>query len=355
MEEVLNIFRNDAFSTATLQRVVTNVDYVPQALGQMNIFEDKPIDSVFVIIFEEDGKIRLIPTTERGAPDIMQGRDTGRFRALKTPRISKRDQVNASELLGVADTALPQTIRLRNAAELVNERLGKLKSDLEATLEYHRLGALQGKLMDVDGTTVIADYFAEMGVTQPAIIDVDFANITEEAFMMFFQDNFFRPTLRVLKDRKTPATQLAALVGDTFWAKLMTHPGFRDIYKLELQGRALARAANPLVAPNAWMEVDFGGVRWINYMGTDDGTTIAVPTNMVYFFPLNAKDVFARYLSPGETLSQVGPGKKGLPQYVILRPDPRQDPEFIEIILRSYPLHACIFPKALSRAKIAGT
>lgn len=352
MEHVLDIFRNDAFSTATLQRVASNVDYIPQALGEMNIFTPAPIDTVFVIIFEEDGKIRLIPTTERGAPDIMQSRDKGRFRALMTPRVSKRDQVNASEILGVANVALPQAVRLRSAAELVNERLSKLISEQEATAEYHRLGALQGKLMDVDGTTVISDYFAELGFAQPPIIDVDFANITDDEFMMFFQTNFFIPTMRVLKDRKSTSTFLASLVGDNFWAKLQTHPGFREIYKLEMQARAIARAANPLVQPNAWMTVDFGGVRWIHYMGTDDGTTIAIPTNEARFFPMNAKDVFVKYMAPGETLSQVGPGVKGKEQYVILRIDPRDDPEFIEIIVRRYHLHACLFPQALSRARI---
>lgn len=352
MEEVLNIFRNDAFSTATLQRVVSNVDYIPQALGEMNLFEPKPIDTVFVIIYEEDGKIRLIPTTDRGAPDIMQSRDAGRFRALRTPRVSKRDQVNASELLGIANMALPENVRIRNAAELVNERLGKLRSEQEATAEYHRLGALQGKLMDVDGTTVIADYFTEFGFAQPPIIDVDFANITEEEFMMFFQTNFFMPTMRVLKDRKTPSTYLAALVGDNFWAKLQTHKGFRSIYLLEMQARAVARAANPLVQPNAWMTVDFGGVRWIHYMGTDDGTTIAIPTNEARFFPVNAKDMFVKYMAPGETLSQVRQGEKGRQEYPIIRIDPRDDPEFIEIILRRYHLHACLFPQALQRARI---
>lgn len=355
MEEVLDIFRNDAFSTATLERVVSNIDFVPQALGELGVFSGdnvKPIDTEFVILYEEDGTFHIIPTTERGSPDVMQTRDQGRFRALKCPRISKKDTVRASELLGVANQALPSTIRLRNAVELVNERLGKLRSDRELTFEYHRLGSMQGKLLDADGTTVIYDYYAEMGVTQAPIIDVDFANITEADFMMFFQDNFYRPTLRALKNRKTPTTQLAALVGDGFWSRLQRHPGFREIYKLEMQARAIARATNPLVQPNAWMSVDFGGVLWINYMGTDDGTTVAVASDMAYFFPLNAKDVFRLYLAPGETFSQVGPGIKGKLEYPIIRPDPRADPEFIDILLRSYALHACIYPKALSRARI---
>lgn len=351
MDQVLDIFRNDAFSTANLRRVVSNVDYVPQFLRNSGMFKPVGIDTEYVIVLWDDQKVRIIPTTERGAPDIMQNRDKGKMILLKTPRISKIDSVRASELMGVANTALPQNVRIRNAAELVNERTARLKSDKEMTLEYHAMGAVAGgKILDADGVTVVADFYTEFGIAPPALVDVDFPNISEDNFMMFFQDTFLRPTMRVLKDRKTPTTQLGALVGDTFWNKLMTHPGFREIYKLEMQARAISRATNPLVQPNAWMEVDFGGIRWINYMGTDDGTTIAVPTNEVRFFPLNVQDMWEVYYAPGETFSQVG--QKGQPEYLMIRPDPRADPEFIDITVRTYALHACLFPQALSRARI---
>lgn len=350
MELSLDIFKNDAFSVARLRRVVTNVPFVPQALGQMNLFTPRPIDTEFVILYEDRGQVRLIPMTDRGAPDIQAERTKGLFRAFKVRRLSKKDTVRASELLGVANTALPETIRLRTAAQLVNDRMGQLRTDMAATFELHRLGALQGKLLDADGTTVLYDYFTEFGIAPPVVIDVDFAGLSEADFMMFFQENFYRPMMRVLKDRKMPGMSMGALVGDTFWAKLMTHPGFREIYKLEMQARAISRATNPLVQPNAWMEVDFGGIRWINYMGTDDGTTIAIPADEARFFPIGARDVFDVYFAPGETLDTV----TGLGQelYPIIRPDVRAQPEFIEFFLRSYPLHICIFPQALRRARV---
>lgn len=351
MEEVLNIFRNDAFSTANLRRVVSNVDYVPQAIRQMGLFNPVGIDTEYVIVLWDDEKIRIIPTTERGAPDVFQNRDKGKMILLKTPRISKTDSVRASELLGVANMALPEPVRIRNAAQLVNKRAGKLKSDKEMTLEYHALGAVTGgKILDADGVTVVADFYSEFGIAVPAIVDVDFPNISEDLFMQFMQDTFLRPTMRVLKDRKTPTTRLGALVGDAFWAKLMTHPGFREIYKLEMQARAIQRSVNPLVQPNAWMEVEFGGIRWINYMGTDDGTTIAIPSNEARFFPIGAQDMFEVYYAPGETFSQVG--MPGQPEYLMIRPDPRADPEYIDVTVRTYALHACLYPQALSKARI---
>lgn len=355
MEDVLDLFRNDVFSTASLYRVVDNATYVPQILTGSGIFTDVPVMGDLIHLYEEDNTVRLIPTTERGAPDTQAIRDVGRIRTLRTVRLSKKDSVRASELLNVAAVGLPQNVRLRNVAELVNERMSKLRDDMEMTMEFQLLGALKGKLIDADGTTVVTDFFAELGVTQGAIVDVNFSTLTEDAFQEFFVNNFFRPIIRSLKDRRGPGTRIGVLCGDNFWSELMKHPGFRAIWKLEMQARAIARASNPLVQPNAWLSVDYAGFTWWNYMGTDDGTTIAVETNLAYFFPINAKDVFVTYLAPGETFDQVGQGMKGKPFYPMIRPDPRAHPEFVDLLMRRYPLPACIYPKALMRAKIFGT
>jgi hypothetical protein len=351
MELSLDIFRNDAFSITSLQRVVQNVPYVPQSLGRMQIFTPTPIQTENVLLYEEDGNFRLIPVTERGSPDIQQIRDKGRLRALKTTRIAKMDTVRASELLGVANMALPESIRLRNAITLVNKRSGQLRSDMEATKELHRLGALQGKLLDADGATVIYDYFAEYGIAQPPLIDIDFAAIDEWNLMQFFQDNFFVPMVKSLKGRATPNVQIGAIVGDGFWAKLMTHKGFQRIYIAMQTAIAVARATNPLVQPNNWQEVDFAGVRWINYRGSTNGE-IEVPYNEARFFPIGAQDVFNVYWAPGETLQQVV--EEGKPEYLMIQPDVRsQMPTHIDIFLRAYPLYACIYPRALMRARVA--
>jgi hypothetical protein len=352
MDLTLDIFRNDAFTVTSLQRVVDNMPYVPQELGQMQLFDPKPIPTEEVLLYEEDGNIRLIPVTERGGPDIQQIRDQGRLRALKTLRLSKMDTVRAGELMGVANMALPETIRLRNAISLVNKRMTKLKSDMEATKELHRLGALQGKLLDADGTTVLVDYFTEYGIAAPATISVNFGTTAEDDLMMDFQSTFLIPIVTALQGRATPNVRLGALVGDGWWDKMMRHPAIREVYKLQQTGRALAATANPLWAPNFWNRLDFAGVTWIHYRGATFGT-IAVPSNDAIFFPIGAQDVFNVYWSPGETLNDVG--QDGRPEYPYIQPDVRdQMPSHVDIFLRSYPLYACIFPKALLRATATG-
>lgn len=352
MDPVLDIFGDAVFGVANLRKVAKSVTYVPQYLGTRNIFQSKPLTGTDkVIIYEENGEVRLIPTTERYGPEITQKRDTGKMFLFETKRIAKMDSIRASELLGVANEALSRQVRIRTAAQLVQDRIAQLKTDKAFTLELHRFGALQGKLYDADGTTLLYDYFTEFGLSQPVTVDVDFT-MPEEDLMIYFQDTFYRPIMRALKDRKTPTTQIGALTGDGFWAQLMKHPGFRRVYELEMQARAYQRANNPLVQPNAWMEIDFGGVLWINYMGTDDGTTIAVPMDEARFFPIGARDVFDVYWAPGETIADVG--GVGQDEYVYIQPDVRsQMVSHVDVHVRCYPLYMCLYPKALMKAQLA--
>lgn len=350
MELSLDIFRNDAFSYGALQRVVPNVPYIPSMLGQMQIFEPHFLtgtDKIF--IYEEDGNVKIIPFSLRGAPDAQQIRNVGRFYGLEAKRIAKMDTLRASELLNVANMALPETIRMRNAIELLNRRTTQLKNDKEMTLEFHRLAALQGKLLDADGTTVVYDYFAEFNVSVPATLTLNFGTVGIDELQMWFQENIIQPMQLALKDRWIMGrTYVAALVGDGYWGKMMRHPAVREIWKLQQQGRALAQAANPLARPNNWEELDFGGIRFIHYRGSTNAE-IAVASNTAIFFPVGARDVFQVYWAPGETIEQVSETAK--PEYLMIQPDVRdQMVSHVDVFLRAYPLYACIFPKALLKS-----
>jgi hypothetical protein len=354
MELTLDIFKNDAFSVTTLQRVVKNAPYIPTMLGSMGVFDPKPILTKEVLLYEEDGNVRIIPVTERGAPDIQQIRDAGRLRALATSRLSKKDTVRAGELLGVANAALPESIRLRNAVELVNERTSILKGDLEATKELHRFGGLQGKLVTTreDGSSYVINFFTEYGIAEPAAVNINFGTTLEADLMMNFQSTFLQPMMLSLKNRATMQTRVGALCGDGFWDKLMRHPAVRKIYELQQTGVAMAMAQNPLAAPNLWGHVYFAGIDWYHFRGSTGGE-IAVPTNDAIMFPIGAKDVFNVYWAPGETLFDVN--NPGQPEYLYVQPDTRdQMPEFVDIVLRAYPLYACIYPQCLMRATAVG-
>jgi hypothetical protein len=363
MDEALDIFRSDGFTVASLDRVVKSINFVPGAIGRLGVFTPRPVRTRSIEIMQDQETLRLIPTTEIGAPAVQQARDSGLITNIRTYRLAKDDRVEGHELQDIlANYQNPNdTGLLRDATTLIYQRIAKLKQEWAMTAEYHMLGALQGKIIDADGTSVVRDYFAAFNVTQSAFVSVDFANLSAQKFNQYWVDNFTRPITRALKDRIMPGgnADIVALVGDNFWAALMTHPGFYNAVIVAQQSNALLlsaqnRDASTPFANNAWQQISFGGVTWINYLGTDDGTTIAINTNQAIFFPRGVQDVFRQYMGPGESVKLAN--QMGEPWYVFVQPDPRdQMAEYVDIALRSYPLFAAIFPQVLLRAKILGT
>lgn len=354
MELTLDIFKNDAFSVTSLQRVVDKAPYAPQALGAMRLFEPKPILTEQVLLYEKDGGYGLIPATERGSPWIQQIRRQGRLRALETIALRKQDTLRAGELMGVANAALPENIRLRTAQEITAERTQQLKTDLEATKELHRLSALQGKLLDADGTTVLVNFFTEYGIAEPATVNFDFSAIAENGLAKFIQTNITDPIIDVLKanGRYRPGVTIGALVGDQFWYSLIGHADVVKRWLAMEQVRSIAIASNPLANLPTYDEIVIGNVRFMHYQGSSTGD-IDIGVNAAHFFPIGAPDVFNVYWSPGETLNDIQ--QPGRPEYLYVQPDVRdQMPSHVDFFIAAYPLYACIFPSALLKGAKTG-
>jgi hypothetical protein len=70
MEEMaLDIFRTDDFRATTMTEMVEDIDYVPYELDNLAIFEPVYLNTTTVTLYQEQGELTRIPTTERGAPE----------------------------------------------------------------------------------------------------------------------------------------------------------------------------------------------------------------------------------------------------------------------------------------------
>ena len=102
-------------------------------------------------------------------------------------------------------------------------------------------------------------------------------------------------------------------------------------------------AAKELRKGTAFEAMEFGGISWFNYRGSNDLTTVAIPTDKCKFFP-NAPGIFERALAPAESVQWVNtPGK---PYYVQPIFDRDRD-EWWRMEASSYPLHICVRPEVL--------
>lgn len=332
----LDILANDAFSPIPLTRAARRLPYVPQFLGSLGLFEVDRIRTDRVALRALDGKLTLIKTTERGGDPVLGQSDQGEEVYFKTPRLAKRQRKQAHELQNLRDFENPDEFVA--VQDYITRIQAAQRRDLELTQEFHRLGAIQGKLLDADGTTTLANFYTRFGIAEPALVDFELDDPATDVRGKCTA--VVRAMVTAGKGVILPTTRIYALAGDNFFDVLVAHPKVVDTYRYQ-EGSRLREGM-------AYATVDFGGITWVNYRGTADATGIAIDTDQARFFPVGAPGVFGVSYSPFEGQDFVNtPGED---VYSIVVRDMERGFWFQPEIY-SYPFHYCAMPAVLQRAK----
>lgn len=337
----MDVFKQDAFSSTTLTAVVDKLGYNPSLLGTIpGLFVPTPIRTTAVFIEERANAPALIQTTPRGAPPKQKGGERSKVRAFQTVRLAEGSRITASELQGIR--AFGSETELKQLQTEVARRQSLLRGDLELTWEYHRLGAVQGKVLDADGTSVIYDWAVEFSQSIPAELDFDLDNATPATGAVRKKCNAVkRSVLAALKGLGGNGVGIAAIVGDNFWDDLVSHP---EVEKTFLATAAASDLRNGFGM--AWSTFRYGDITWINYRGSDD-SAVGVGTDKAKFFPVGA-GIFPVAQSPGESFEFVNtPGQQVYSGIVV----DKDRNSWADVELFSYPLFVCTMPSALYQGK----
>lgn len=338
----IDIFSDNAFSLIELTAALADVEYQPQMLGSMGIFTSRSVRTEKVSIERKETVLSLVQTSPRGAPPRPAEQQPKRnIRDFRTSRLAKADHIEASELANIR--AFGTESEFVQVQAEVMERMVNIRNDLELTHEHMRLGAIQGIVVDADGS-VIYNWFDEWGIPQPAEMTFNFADLVGGKFREKC-NQIIRQMQRAAKGAWGPGTRIGALCGDEFYDALIKNAEVREIW-LAQQARADALRGD-LVQP--WMEVEFGGIRWINYRGTDDNSKVAIPSTKVKFFPIGAPEAFLRVQSPGEFFDTIN--QPGQEYYALTIPDEKRN-AFVDVEVYSYPLYVATRPQMLLRGKL---
>ena len=332
----MTIFLNDVFRAAELTTALNRRPHKPGFLGSQGIFTPKPVRTITVGVESKNGKLTLIQTSERGAPLAQADADKRDVRDFRTVRIAKGDTLHAHEIQSIR--AWGTTSELLQVQIEVAQRLSNLQDDVDLTHEHMMLGAIQGVVLDADGS-VIRNWYTEFGIAQPGELDFELDDPTTDVRGKCAA--VVRAMQRAAQGGWLPSTQVHALAGDDFFDKLIAHDHVRDTYLNQ-------QAAADLRENLAFDSVRFGGIVFHNYRGTDDNSTVAIDPGKCKFYPVGGKDVFEVAQSPAETFDFVN--TPGQPSYAMLIPD-RDRNAWVKPEVYSYPLHICTRPGMLQRAK----
>ena len=339
----LDIFKSSAFSMISITEALNNVPFQPGLLTGLNLFTPRPVRTTGVSVEEKNGTLSLIQTSPRGAPLGEADREKRKIRDFRTVRIAKHDRVSADELQNVrafgSETELQQVVNEVNLR--MNGPTGLIR-DVELTWENMALGAVQGIVTDADASTIY-DFYGEFGISAATEIDFDLDAASPASGAVRKKcTQVVRQMQKAASGGWIPGrTFVMALCGDAFWDDLTAHAEVRQTYLNTQEARQLRDGL-------AYESFNYGGITWVNYRGTDDGSTVAVGTDKAKFFPVNGNGVFQVAYSPAETFDYVN--TPGQPVYGMVIPDEKRN-AFVDLEVYSYPLFMCTRPAMLQSAR----
>jgi hypothetical protein len=334
----LDVFHTDPFTMIELTAAVERNPFIPSGIGELDLFEPNPIRTRALAVEQRAGTLALIQTSPRGAPATERVTEKRQARYFEVPRLRHGDTIYADEIQSVR--AFGQETEVMQLQSEVARRLAGptgLQSNLEYTYEHMRLAAIQGILLDADGTTLY-NWFNEFTITPAAEVAFDLNHSPAVDGLLRLKCNAtVRAMARASQGAFTTGTTVMGICGDDFWDALVTHP---DVTRTYFNWAAAAE----LRQGTAFEAMRFGGIDWFNYRGSDDTSTIAIPHDKVKFFPKGANGVFRVGWAPAENFTYAN--TLGRPQYVQPIFDTQRN-EWWRMELTSYPLFICTRPEVL--------
>lgn len=291
----LDVFNQDAFSLETLTASINEVPYVPGRIGELGLFQEESISTLYVDIELQGNTLALVSSAERGSRGQQVNEDKRKmlhFKAIHLPQVAK---ILADEIQNVrAFGSQSEVAVLQNK---VVKRLEKMRIQLDATIEYQRLGAIQGKIMDADGTTVLVDLFSEFGLTQQSQANVATATDVRTAALAAKRKSFKELGM-------ARATGNRVFCGSDFFDALVSNADVKDAYARYNNGEMLRNDPR-----GGFM---FANMIWEEYTGSV-GDKDFIKSTEAYMVPEGVQDLFITRFAPADYVETVN--TDGLPYY----------------------------------------
>lgn len=333
---LLDVFKQDAFSMVALSEAIAKTPYIPGRAGTVVPWSEGGVLSTSIMVEEKEGTIDLVNPSPRGAPGSTLAQPKRTMRLIAIPHYQINDAVYADEILAVR--AFGEESALQTIADLVSQKMGYAsETKLDPTIEYQRLGALKGLILNGDGSTLL-DLFDAFGVTQETEIDFDLDAASPASGAL--RKKCTSAVRLVAKNMGgSPFAGVGAFCGDNFWDDLTAHSEFRASYLAQIEASELRKGL-------AFETVSFGGIVWENYRGAVGGTPL-VDTDKCHIFPIGTPGLFRTVNAPADFLGTVA--QLGQRRYA--RQYERADGKAIELEMQVNSLSYCNRPAALIKGR----
>lgn len=288
---------NSKFGVQALTTAVNKIDPGASQIRELGIFEPEYLTTTYADIEFQDGKVHLVASKERGTAGQAVESPKRTVRTVKIPHLPIHDVIRADDVQNLRAFG---TTQAATVMDKVNEKLAGGKSDLEYTREHLMLGALQGKILDADGS-VILDINTDFKV-QRKTQDIELSKDTTEVGSVLDK-------LLSEQRQKFAGAQVRGWVvycGIDFLNALKKHKSIFEVYKRYDEARAYREGdtLNPT-------EFVHKGIRFIEYANHFDSDA-DIAADKAILLPVG-RNLYKEYFAPADMNATVN--TRALPYY----------------------------------------
>jgi len=331
---ILNPFDQDAFNMVSLTQAINILPNRYGRVGQLGLFTDKGVRSRSIIVEEQNGVLNLLPTMPVGAPGTINKIGKRIVRTFSIPHIPLDDAILPQEYEGIREFGSEDT--MKSLAGVMNDHLQAARSKFDITIEYLRMGALKGIILDADGSTLY-NLYTEFEIS-PETVDFDLDNASPVADV----PAKCRAVVREIEDnlKGEVMTGVRCLCDATFFEALVGHSSVKAVYQ-NWSGAAALAGVDPRKG------FVFGGITFEEYRGVatdkDGSTRLFIASGEGHCFPEGTQQSFNTIYAPGDFIETVN--TIGIPLYS--KQEARKFNRGIDLHIQSNPLPICYRPGIL--------
>ena len=320
----MDIFNGDAFSVVSLTKAIEDTPFVPGRVGQLGIFSEEGVSTTSISIEKVGSTVSLVPAASRGSSGRPMGNDKRQMIPFTATHLPQRASILADEVQNLR--AFGSESEVETAQRLMNRKLAKMRRDLDTTIEYQRIGAIKGSILDSDGTTELLNLHTAFGTS-----------VTSHNLVLGTAGTLVRN--KVIEARRKME---AALGGLTYsGARVLCSASFFDA----LVGHAKVEAAFDRYMNGEFLREDqrggfyFAGVFWEEYRG-QVGATKFIADGEAWMVPEGVPDLFVTNYAPADYMETVNT----LGQAYYAKQEPKDFNKGIDVETQSNPIHICTRP-----------
>ena len=327
----VNVFDSDIFTLQSLTATVNKQVPVPGRIGQLGYFQEQGVATTTISVESKEGKLSLVKNQVRGSTGENTEREKRKVIPFQTLHLPQTDKVMADEVQNVR--AFGTDDQLMAVETVVNGKVDQLRANLDATMEYHRVGAIQGKVMDADGTTVLHDMYQSFGINK-TIESVKFG--TDGFDMRNFGRAMRRKSKKALGNVLVPDYRV--FCGTEFFDTLVADEDTKRAWDRYNNGEALRNDIKG--------GFRFGDLFWEEYADEINDKPLIAP-DRAFLVPEGVAGLFITRFAPADYMDTVN--TLGLPYYADSQPHGRKG---VELEVQSNPLHLCLVPGSIIELKL---